>query len=404
MKHNVVLGVTGGIAAYKACDIVSRLTKRDVNVDVIMTKSATEFVGEATFQSLSKNRVVTDMFDTNFYWDIEHISLAKKADVFLIAPATANIIGKIANGIADDMLSTTVMATKSKIIMAPAMNTVMYESAAVQENIQKLKKRGVTFIEPLEGLLACNDIGKGKMEDPENIIDVVMHYLTSTRELEGKKILVTAGPTIEAIDPVRYITNRSSGKMGYQIAKEAVRRGAKVTLISGKTAEKIPYGVSEFISIESSEDMYEAVINRVDEMDIIIKSAAVADYTPEQKSESKIKKSDGDMCIELKRTHDILFEAGQHKRDDQILVGFAAETDDILKNATSKMQRKNLDLIVANDVKKEGAGFGVDTNIVNIIDRDGTVTALPLMDKSMVAKMLFDKITELYDYNKEDRK
>lgn len=404
MKYNVVLGVTGGIAAYKACDIVSRLTKKEVNVDVIMTRSATEFVGPITLQSLSKNKVVTDMFDTNFYWDIEHISLAKKADVFLIAPATANIIGKMANGIADDMLSTTLMATKSKIIMAPAMNTVMYESPAVQENIQKLIKRGVIFIEPLEGLLACNDIGKGKMQDPETIADTVIHHLTLTNDLEGKKVLVTAGPTIEVIDPVRYITNRSSGKMGYQVAREAVRRGAHVTLISGKTSEKIPYGISEFISIESAEDMYQAVITRAAEMDIIIKSAAVADYTPSQKSKSKIKKSEGDMSIELERTHDILFETGQQKRKNQILVGFAAETDHILKNAVSKMKRKNLDLIVANDVKKEGAGFGVDTNIVNIIDRDGSVTELPLMDKSMVAKNLFDKIMELYDDSRDDRK
>ncbi|WP_028828503.1 bifunctional phosphopantothenoylcysteine decarboxylase/phosphopantothenate--cysteine ligase CoaBC [Proteocatella sphenisci] len=404
MKYNVVLGVTGGIAAYKACDIVSRLTKKEVNVDVIMTRSATEFVGPVTLQSLSKNKVVTDMFDTNFYWDIEHISLAKKADVFLIAPATANIIGKMANGIADDMLSTTLMATKSKIIMAPAMNTVMYESPAVQENIQKLMQRGVIFIEPLEGLLACNDIGKGKMQDPETIVDTVIHHLTLTNDLEGKKVLVTAGPTIEVIDPVRYITNRSSGKMGYQVAREAVRRGAKVTLISGKTSEKIPYGISEFISIESAEDMYQAVITRAAEMDIIIKSAAVADYTPSQKSQSKIKKSEGDMSIELERTHDILFETGQQKRKNQILVGFAAETDHILKNAISKMERKNLDLIVANDVKKEGAGFGVDTNIVNIIDRDGSVTELPLMDKSMVAKSLFDKIMELYDDSRDDRK
>ena len=404
MKHNVVLGVTGGIAAYKACDIVSRLVKKDVNVDVIMTESAAKFVGPVTFQSLSKNRVVTDMFDTNFYWDIEHISLAKKADVFLIAPATANIIGKMANGIADDMLSTTLMATKSRIIMAPAMNTAMYENPAVQENIEKLKNRGVIFIEPVEGLLACNDVGRGKMEDPEKITETVMHYLTRTEELKGKKVLVTAGPTIESIDPVRYITNRSSGKMGYQVAREAVRRGAQVTLVSGKTSEKVPYGISEFISIESSEDMYQEVMKRASDMDIIIKSAAVADYTPAHKSQSKIKKSDGDMRIELQRTHDILFETGQQKKENQILVGFAAETDDIMNNAVSKMKRKNLDLIVANDVKKEGAGFGTDTNIVNIIDRSGAITELPLMDKSLVAARLFDRITEFYIEDEDDRK
>lgn len=393
---NVVLGVTGGIAVYKACDIVSRLKKNGVNVDVIMTKSATEFVGPMTFQSLSNNRVVTDMFDTNFYWDIEHIALAKKADLFLIAPATANIIGKMANGIADDMLSTTVMATKAQIIVAPAMNTNMYENSAVQENIEKLKARGVLFIEPVEGLLACNDVGKGKLEDSEKIVDITMHHLSKTNDLEGKNILITAGPTIEAIDPVRYITNRSSGKMGYNIAKEAVRRGAKVTLISGKTQEKVPYGIETFISIESSEDMYNAVMANADKMDIIIKSAAVADYTPREKSQSKLKKKDGDLKIELARTQDILFEVGKQKLPHQILVGFAAETDDVLENAKSKMQRKNLDFIVANDIKKEGAGFGVDTNIVNIIDKDGIITPLPIMKKSEVALKLFDRIIEIY--------
>lgn len=394
---NVVLGVTGGIAVYKACDIVSRLKKNGVNVDVIMTKSAAEFVGPMTFQSLSNNRVVTDMFDTNFHWDIEHISLAKKADVFLIAPATANIIGKMANGIADDMLSTTVMATKAQIIVAPAMNTNMFENLAVQENIQKLKSRGVIFIEPVEGLLACNDVGKGKLEDPEKIVDITMHHLSKTDDLAGMNILITAGPTIEAIDPVRYITNRSSGKMGYSIAAEAIRRGAKVTLISGKTNEKVPYGVDSFIKIESSEDMYKAVISNIDKMDVIIKSAAVADYTPMEKSQSKIKKKDGDLKIELARTHDILFEVGKQKKPHQILVGFAAETDDVLENAKSKMQRKNLDFIVANDIKKEGAGFGVDTNIVNIIDKEGIITPLPMMKKMEVAEKLFDKIVDIYN-------
>lgn len=397
MNYNVVLGVTGGIAAYKACEVVSRLKKQNVNIDVIMTKNATEFVGPLTFQSISKNKVITDMFAADFHWDIEHISLAKKADVFLIAPATANIIGKMANGIADDMLSTTVMATKAQIILAPAMNTNMYYNENVQANIEKLKQQGVLFIEPAEGLLACNDIGRGKMQEPEQIVEIVMHHLTKNRDLEGKNVLVTAGPTIEAIDPVRYITNRSTGKMGYQIAKEAVRRGACVTLISGKTQEKLPYGISQYISIESSQEMYEEVMSHMEKMDIIIKSAAVADYTPKEKSQSKIKKNDGDLKIELSRTHDILFELGQKKKSKQILVGFAAETDDIMKNAVSKMERKNLDLIVANDIKKEGAGFGVDTNIVNIIDREGTITELPLMEKSQVAKNLVDKILEIHN-------
>lgn len=391
MSGNVLLGVTGGIAAYKAADIVSRLIKQDVNVDVIMTKYAQEFITPMTFQSLSGNKTVTDMFDTSFRPDIEHISLAKKADVILIAPATANIIAKIAHGIADDMLTTVVLASKAKLIIAPAMNTVMYEAEVTQNNIKTLKERGVIVIDPVEGLLACNDIGRGKMEEPENIVEAVLYHLTCSRDLEGKKVLITAGPTRESIDPVRFITNRSTGKMGYEMAREAKRRGADVTLVSGRVNLKAPYGVN-LINIESAQDMYEEVMKRAGESDIIIKSAAVADYTPQNKSNIKIKKQSGDMKIELERTHDILFEVGQAKTDQQILVGFAAETNDVIENAKSKMQRKNLDFIIANDVKKEGAGFGTDTNIVTIIPRQGEIEPLPVMKKSEVARAVFDRI------------
>lgn len=393
MSGNVLLGVTGGIAAYKAADIVSRLIKQDVNVDVIMTKYAQEFITPMTFQSLSGNKTVTDMFDTSFRPDIEHISLAKKADVILIAPATANIIAKIAHGIADDMLTTVVLASKAKLIIAPAMNTVMYEAEVTQNNIKTLKERGVIVIDPVEGLLACNDLGRGKMEEPENIVEAVLYHLTCSRDLEGKKVLITAGPTRESIDPVRFITNRSTGKMGYEMAREAKRRGADVTLVSGRVNVKAPYGVN-LINIESAQDMYEEVMKRAGESDIIIKSAAVADYTPQNKSNIKIKKQSGDMKIELERTHDILFEVGQAKTDQQILVGFAAETNDVIENAKSKMQRKNLDFIIANDVKKEGAGFGTDTNIVTIIPRQGEIEPLPVMKKSEVARAVFDRISK----------
>ena len=391
MSGNVLLGVTGGIAAYKAADIVSRLIKQDVNVDVIMTKYAQEFITPMTFQSLSGNKTVTDMFDTSFRPDIEHIALAKKADVILIAPATANIIAKIAHGIADDMLTTVVLASKAKLIIAPAMNTVMYEAEVTQNNIKTLKERGVIVIDPVEGLLACNDLGRGKMEEPENIVEAVLYHLTCSRDLEGKKVLITAGPTRESIDPVRFITNRSTGKMGYEMAREAKRRGADVTLVSGRVNLKAPYGVN-LINIESAQDMYEEVMKRAGESDIIIKSAAVADYTPKNKSDIKIKKQSGDMKIELERTHDILFEVGQAKTDQQILVGFAAETNDVIENAKYKMQRKNLDFIIANDVKKEGAGFGTDTNIVTIIPRQGEIEPLPVMKKSEVARAVFDRI------------
>ena len=395
MIGNVVLGVTGGIAAYKSAEIVSRLKKRNVNVDVIMTRNAQEFVAPLTFQSLSGNKTITDMFSTDFHPEIEHISLAKKADVLLIAPATANIIGKLAHGIADDMLSTVAMATKAQIVLAPAMNTVMYESDALQENLAVLKNRGMIIIEPQEGLLACNDIGKGKMEEPEVIVDAVMLQLIKDNDLSGKKVLVTAGPTREPIDPIRFITNRSTGKMGYAMAQEAVRRGAVVTLITGKTNEKLPYGIHRTVEVESAQDMYDAVMQWIDLQDIVIKSAAVADYKPKHPADRKLKKSDGEMSIELDRTKDILLEIGRNKKPNQIFVGFAAETHEVHAHARAKIQKKNLDFIVANDVKMIGAGFGTDTNIVTIIHRDGKAEELQKMSKQQVAKSVFDRISEL---------
>ena len=391
MSKTVVLGVSGGIAAYKACDVVSRLRKENIQVNVIMTKHATEFVSALTFQSISQNPVAVEMFEPVTNWDIEHISLAKKADIFLIAPATANVIGKIANGIADDMLSTTVMATKAPVVIAPAMNTNMYENPVTQANIQKLKDLGYIFIEPGYGRLACGDLGPGKLAEPDLIVENIKFLLNKTDELKGKNVLVTAGPTQEAIDPVRYITNKSTGKMGYALAYQAALMGAKVTLVTGPTNIEIPFGISEVIKIKSAGQMYEAVTSRFDEMDIVIKSAAVADYKPKNISDSKIKKSDSDLVLELDRNKDILFELGKLKTK-QVLVGFAAETDDLIANAQKKLAKKNLDFIVANDLKQEGAGFAGDTNIVKLLFADGNIVELPIMTKNQLSKEIYDKI------------
>ena len=390
----VVIGVSGGIAVYKTLDVVSRLRKLGVNVNVIMTKSATEFVTPLSFQSLSQNYVVCDMFEDPKTWDVEHISLAKRADVFLIAPATANVIGKIANGIADDMLTTTVMATKAKVLIAPAMNTNMYENPILQRNINTLKELGYNFVEPESGRLACGDTGKGKLASPETIVDEVVKLLSKDQDLKGKSIIVTAGPTVESIDPMRYITNRSTGKMGYSIAKEAIERGADVTLITGPTNLTPPQNLKKLVKIESAKDMYEAVVENLDENDVVIKSAAVADYKPKNYSNKKIKKSDDDLVIELDRNKDIAQEIGKIK-NNKILVGFAAETNDLIENASLKIKKKNLDFIVANDLTKEGAGFGVDTNIVKIIDKEGNITEYPKMKKEEVANIILDKIKEL---------
>ena len=390
----VVIGVSGGIAVYKTLDVVSRLRKLGVNVNVIMTKSATEFVTPLSFQSLSQNYVVCDMFEDPKTWDVEHISLAKRADVFLIAPATANVIGKIANGIADDMLTTTVMATKAKVLIAPAMNTNMYENPILQRNINTLKELGYNFVEPESGRLACGDTGKGKLASPETIVDEVVKLLSKGQDLKGKSIIVTAGPTVESIDPMRYITNRSTGKMGYSIAKEAIERGADVTLITGPTNLTPPQNLKKLVKIESAKDMYEAVLANLDENDVVIKSAAVEDYKPKHYSNKKIKKSDDDLVIELDRNKDIAQEIGKIK-NNKILVGFAAETNDLIENASLKIKKKNLDFIVANDLTKEGAGFGVDTNIVKIIDKEGNITEYPKMKKEEVANIILDKIKEL---------
>ncbi len=390
----VVIGVSGGIAVYKTLDVISRLKKLGVNVNVIMTKSATEFVTPLSFQSLSQNYVVCDMFEDPKTWDVEHISLAKRADVFLMAPATANVIGKMANGIADDMLTTTVMATKAKVLIAPAMNTNMYENPIVQRNINTLKELGYNFVEPESGRLACGDIGKGKLATPETIVDEVVKLLSTKQDLKGKSIIITAGPTMESIDPVRFISNRSSGKMGYAIASQAINRGANVTLISGPTNLTPPQNLKKLIRIESAKDMYDAVIENFDKNEVIIKSAAVADYKPKDYSNKKIKKSNDDLSIELDRNKDIAYEIGKIKKE-KILVGFAAETNDLIENAKGKVQKKNLDFIVANDLTKEGAGFGVDTNIVKIIDKQGNITEYPKMKKEEVANVILDKITML---------
>lgn len=390
----VVIGVCGGIAVYKACDLVSKLKKTGVNVHVIMTKSATEFVAPLTFQTLSQNYVVEDMFESPKTWDVEHISLAKKADVFVLAPATANVIGKVANGIADDMLTTTIMATKGKVLIAPAMNTNMYENPVVQRNIQTLKDLDYKFVEPESGRLACGDIGSGKLASVDTIFNSIIELLEIKKDLEGTSMIITAGPTVESIDPVRYITNRSTGKMGYSIAKKAIERGADVTLVSGPTNIVPPQNLKKFIQIESAEDMYNAVLENMDENQVIIKSAAVADYRPKEYSDNKIKKSDDDLSIRLDRTKDIALELGKIK-NNKILVGFMTETNDLLENAKNKIQKKNLDFIVANDLTQDGAGFGVDTNIVKIIDREGVVQEHPKMKKEEVADVILDKIKTL---------
>lgn len=394
-NKTVVIGVSGGIAVYKACDIVSRLKKLNANVHVIMTNNATEFVTPLTFQSLSQNYVVNDMFEEPKTWDVEHISLAKKADVFLIAPATANVIGKIANGICDDMLTTTVMATTGKVLIAPAMNTNMYRNPILQRNITILKELGYNFVDPESGRLACGDVGEGKLAQPEVIVNEVVNLLTDKeKDLQGQKIMITAGPTVESIDPVRYLTNRSTGKMGYAIAKQAANRGAEVTLVSGPTNIAPPSNIKKLIKIESAKDMYNAIIENFDDNQVIIKSAAVADYKPKTYSDKKIKKNDDDLVIKLDRNKDIAYELGKIKKD-KILVGFAAETNDIIENAKGKIQKKNFDFIVANDLTEEGAGFGTDTNIVKIIDKEGNINKYPQMKKDEVANVILDKVKSL---------
>lgn len=388
---NIVVGITGGIAAYKAADVVSRLKKQGANVYVIMTEHATKFVQPLTFQSLSQNYVVTDMFEDPKTWDVEHISLAKRADMFLIVPATANIIGKVAHGIADDMLTTTLMATEAPVYFALAMNTKMYENRIFQKNVEMLTRYGYRMILPDAGRLACGDVGTGKLADPERIVEAVIAHFHESGRLVGKKILVTAGPTREPLDPVRYITNHSSGKMGYAIAERAIKEGAEVILVTGPTSIEPPKGC-RVVNVMTTQEMYDAVLSNLD-VDAIIKAAAPADYKPAHYSDEKIKKSDADLSLVFEKNPDILKQVGALKTH-QILVGFAAETHDVENYAKRKLVEKNLDLIVANDVTAEGAGFNGDTNIVTIYDKEGGKQSFDCMEKTEVAKIILDKVID----------
>jgi len=389
----IVLGVSGGIAAYKACELVSRLKKLNADVHVIMTASAAKFVTPLTFQSLSLNQVAVDMFDTPNYWEIEHISLAKLADVIVIAPATANIIGKLANGIADDMLSTTIMATKAKVLIAPAMNTNMYENPVLQRNIKILSELGYIMIPPAEGRLACGDVGKGKMAEPAVVEKSIIDLLNPRQDMAGRTVLVTAGPTREAIDPVRFISNNSTGKMGYAIARQAALRGAKVYLVSGPTILDTPIGVERY-NVISAEEMYSKVMELFPKCDIVIKAAAVADYAPMTAYSQKVKKSGNQLELKLKKNPDILYELGKIK-GDKILVGFAMETENLVENAAEKVKKKNLDFIAANDLNEAGAGFAAETNAVKLIDREGNIENIPLKMKDEIADIILDRIANL---------
>lgn len=386
----IVLGVTGSIAAYKSASLASALVKEHADVHVIMTPNAVNFINPITFETLTHNKCITDTFDRNFEFDVKHISLAKKADLFMIAPATANIIGKLASGIADDMLSTTVMAAKCPVVLAPAMNTAMYDNSIVQENMNKLRMHGYTVIEPSDGYLACGDTGRGKMPEPEYLKDVILHEISHEKDLAERRVLVTAGPTQEALDPVRFLSNHSSGKMGYAIASQAARRGAEVTLVSGRTSLDCPYGVTR-IDVTSAADMFREVTSHAEEADIIVMAAAVADYRPASVSDNKIKKKDGAMSIELERTSDIIGTLGAGRRDDQFLCGFSMETENLIENSRSKLERKNLDMIVANNLKVEGAGFRGDTNVAVLIKKS-QVKELQLMSKIELADVILDEI------------
>ena len=386
----VLLGITGSIAAYKIAYLASALHKLHADVHVLMTENATNFINPITFETLTGNKCLVDTFDRNFQFQVEHVSIAKKADVVMIAPASANVIGKLANGLADDMLTTTVMACRCQKILAPAMNTAMYENPVVQDNIWKLKNYGYEVITPASGYLACGDTGAGKMPEPETLLEYILKEAAFQKDLAGKKLLVTAGPTQEAIDPVRCLTNHSSGKMGYAIAKMAMLRGAEVTLVSGPTAIEPPLFV-KVVPVTSARDMFEAVTGLSDEQDIIIKAAAVADYRPKQVSEDKVKKKDDQASIELERTDDILKYLGQHKKQGQFLCGFSMETRDMLRNSRAKLEKKNLDMVAANNLKVEGAGFQGDTNVLTLITQDEEVS-LPLMSKEDAALKILDKI------------
>ncbi len=386
----VVLGVTGGIAAYKMPNLASALVKLGCNVQVLMTQNATQFITAVTFETLTGNKALVDTFDRNFSFQVEHIAVADQADLVMIAPATANVIAKLAHGLADDMLTTTVLACNCPKIVVPAMNTKMYENPVTQDNLNILRHYGWEVVEPASGYLACGAVGKGKLPEPEALLQVILHYLAHKKDMMGKKVLVTAGPTQEALDPVRYLTNHSSGKMGYAIAQAAARRGAQVTLVSGPVAlKRLPY--VETVDVVSAQEMFEAVTTRAAEQDIIIKAAAVADYRPTVVAEDKMKKSDDALSIPLERTQDILGWLGQHRQPGQFLCGFSMETQNMVENSRKKLEKKRVDMIAANNLKVEGAGFGVDTNLLTLITKDG-LDELPMVTKEAAADLLLDSI------------
>ncbi len=389
---NVVLGVTGSIAAYKIANLASALVKLHADVTVIMTKNATNFINPITFESLTGNKCLVDTFDRNFQYSVEHVSLAKKTDIFLVAPASANVIGKMANGIADDMLTTTILACRCPKLVSPAMNTNMYENPIVQDNLETLKRYGFEVIDPACGYLACGDTGAGKMPEPDILLAHIMRQLACEKDLAGKRVLVTAGPTRERIDPVRFISNHSTGRMGYAIAENCMRRGAEVTLVSGPAAIAPPPFV-EVIPVESAAEMAAAVKELAEKQDIIIKAAAVADYRPLNPADEKVKKTEGSASLVMERTEDILAWLGEHRKRGQFLCGFSMETENLLENSRAKLKKKHVDMIVANNLKTEGAGFGTDTNVVTVITEDGC-TELSLMSKVDVAAAVVDAILE----------
>ena len=389
----VLLGVTGGIAAYKAAALASALVKQHAAVEVVMTKNATEFVTPLTFEQLTGRRTMVDTFDRNFSHQVEHISLAERTDLVIIAPATANICAKLAHGLADDMLTTTVLACRCPKLIAPAMNTNMYENPVTQENLATLRRYGWEVIDPASGRLACGAVGKGKLPEPEELLQYVLKHLAMPHDLAGKKMLVTAGPTQEALDPVRYLTNHSTGKMGYAIARMAMLRGAEVTLVTGPTTITPPPFVT-VVSVRSAQDMFEAVADNAPHADFIFKAAAVADYTPAEYADDKMKKNDCALAIPLKRTQDILKYLGEHRRKNQVICGFSMETQNMLENSRAKLEKKNVDMICANNLKVAGAGFGVDTNVITLITRDA-ITELPLMSKEAAANAIIDQALTL---------
>ena len=389
----VLLGVTGGIAAYKAAALASALVKQHAAVEVVMTENATQFVTALTFEQLTGRRTMVDTFDRNFSHNVEHISLAKRTDLVIIAPATANVCAKLAHGLADDMLTTTVLACRCPKLIAPAMNTGMYENPVTQDNLATLRRYGWEVIEPAAGRLACGDTGKGKLPEPEQLLQHILRAIALPKDLAGKKVLVTAGPTQEALDPVRYLTNHSTGKMGYAIAKMAMLRGAEVTLVSGPTAITPPPFV-KVVDVVSAKDMFEAVAAACEDADFIFKAAAVADYTPAAYSDNKMKKSDGELSIPLARTQDILQYLGQHRKEGQVICGFSMETQDLVENSRAKLTKKNVDMICANNLKTEGAGFGVDTNVITLITAHST-TELPLQSKESAASAILDQALSL---------